>query len=372
MGAAKLELTSFESARVAEWKDIQPCLKGVTLVSFMMELGKDNNTVILASEDGVIGIRIPDVDGREVRDLIVAFRKDLGISVEGTRDLNVEKAQPKAGSKAPASSAAARKLYSLLLKPVLPYLNTELVYISPDNVLNYLPFEALQDEKGRYFIEDHAVAYTPSANILKVCMDKERHRKGSILALGNPNLKNPAFRLVHAEEEVRALQSLFSKADVLTFDEATEDALKAHAADCDILHLACHGELNHDDPMLSSLRLAPDTKDDGYLHAGEVFEMNLSASLVVLSACNSGLGELSMGNELMGLTRGIFAAGVPSVVASLWTVDDRSTAFLMERFYTNLQTMNKAEALRQAKLATMKQYPSPFHWAPFCLQGDYR
>jgi CHAT domain-containing protein len=133
-----------------------------------------------------------------------------------------------------------------------------------------------------------------------------------------------------------------------------------------------HGELNVDDPMLTSLRLAPDEENDGYLHAGEVFEHDLSASLVVLSACNSALGELTSGNELMGLTRSFLYAGVPSIVASLWTVDDRSTSFLMQQFYRNLGTMNKADALREAKLATMKEYPSPFHWAAFCLQGDYR
>jgi len=74
----------------------------------------------------------------------------------------------------------------------------------------------------------------------------------------------------------------------------------------------------------------------------------------------------------MGLTRGFFFAGAPSIIASLWTVDDRSTAVLMEHFYSNLATMDKSKALQQAKLATMKEYPNPFHWAPFCLQGDFR
>jgi CHAT domain-containing protein len=159
---------------------------------------------------------------------------------------------------------------------------------------------------------------------------------------------------------------------VYTGDDATESVVSQHWHDYDILHFACHGELNLDEPMLTSLRLAPDDENDGYLHAGEVFEHDLSASLVVLSACNSALGELTSGNELMGLTRSFLYAGVPSIVASLWTVDDRSTSYLMQHFYKNLATMNKADALREAKLETMKKYPSPFHWAAFCLQGDYR
>jgi CHAT domain-containing protein len=203
-------------------------------------------------------------------------------------------------------------------------------------------------------------------------MDRNRNRRQKVLAFGNPNLKNPAFRLVHAEDEVNSLKGLFPQVDVYTGDGATESVLKEHGGEYDILHFACHGELNLDEPMLTSLRLAPDQENDGYLHAGEVFDYDLSASLVVLSACNSALGELTSGNELMGLTRSFLYAGVPSIIASLWTVDDRSTAYLMQEFYRNLGTMDKAEALRQAKLGTMKKYPSPFHWAAFCLQGDYR
>jgi len=244
--------------------------------------------------------------------------------------------------------------------------------VSPYGVLNHVPLEALKNPQGRYLVEDFAIVYTPSASVLKLCMDKERHGRESVLALGNPNLRNPAFQLAYAENEVKGLEGLFPTADVYTSDEATEPVLKQRGADYDILHFACHGELNLDEPMLTALRLTPDTANDGYLHAGEVFELKLSPSLVVLSACNSALGELSTGNELMGLTRSFLFAGAPSTVASLWVVDDRSTAFLMKHFYENLTTMNKAEALRQAKLATMEDFPNPFHWAAFCLQGDYR
>ena len=265
----------------------------------------------------------------------------------------------------------SEELYKLLIEPVLPFIKTKLVYISPDSVLNYLPFEALRKD-GRYLIEDFSIAYAPSASVLKVCMDRERNRRESVLALGNPNLKNPAFRLVHAENEVNSLEGLFPQVDIYAGDDATESVVKEHGDGYDILHFACHGELNLDEPMLTSLRLAPDDENDGYLHAGEVFEHDLSASLVVLSACNSALGELTSGNELMGLTRSFLYAGAPSIVASLWTVDDRSTSYLMQQFYRNLATMSKADALRAAKLATMKEYPDPFHWAAFCLQGDYR
>ncbi|MBI5091674.1 MAG: CHAT domain-containing protein [Candidatus Hydrogenedentes bacterium] len=375
VSVSKLELSNVRSADVANWADVQPMIKGFTIVDYVI-MPKEFNCALIVSEDGIKGVPLPIKNGRELQPLVEAFRKEIGVKSAATRDLNVEKTgESKTGADKEADAAvngAGKKLWELLVAPVLPYIKTDHVVISSYDILNYVPFEALQDKDGRYFIQDHSVSYIPSVSVLKLCMAKERRGKSSVLALGNPNLQNPAFRLFNAESEVKTLEGMFPKVEALTFDAATETAFKQKASQYDILHFACHGELNQDDPMLSSLRLAPDADNDGYLHTGEIFEMRLSASLVVLSACNSGVGELTTGNELMGLTRGFFFAGAPSIVASLWTVDDRSTAFLMGEFYKNLGAMTKAEALRQAKLATMKEYPSPFHWAPFCLQGDYR
>jgi hypothetical protein len=108
------------------------------------------------------------------------------------------------------------------------------------------------------------------------------------------------------------------------------------------------------------------------LETREVWNLNLeNADLVTLSACQTQLGELSVGDELVGLSRAFIYAGTPSLVASLWSVEDESTAYLMEHFYGYLKEgMGKAEALRQAKLDTMEKYPSPYHWAAFTLIGD--
>jgi CHAT domain-containing protein len=108
------------------------------------------------------------------------------------------------------------------------------------------------------------------------------------------------------------------------------------------------------------------------LETREVWNLNLeNADLVTLSACQTQLGELSAGDELVGLSRAFIYAGTSSLVASLWSVEDESTAYLMEHFYGYLKEgMGKAEALRQAKLDTMEKYPSPHHWAAFTLIGD--
>ena len=366
------QVASYKPAPTLKAAEARAMADEFTFISY----GIDNNAAmaIVLTHDSVNVIELPGATERILRDVIDKFRKGLGLKDGIQRDLHVEGdpgAQPSGDERDTALRESLQQLYDGLIAPVRPYINTRLVYISADGILNYLPFEALQNN-GRYLLEDYAIAYAPSATVLKQCMDKERHNRSSVLALGNPNLQNPAFRLVNAEEEVQALSDLFQKADVLTGDAANERAVKERAGQYDVLHIACHGELNLDDPMLSSLRLSPDGANDGYLHAGEVFDLDLTASLVVLSACNTGLGELHAGNELMGLTRSFLYAGAPSIVASLWTVDDRSTAYLMREFYKNLATMNKADALQQAKLATMRQYPNPFHWAAFCLQGDYR
>ncbi len=370
VSVANLEIASIESVDAATWEEIQPIIKGFTLVNYVIYPWR-HNTAVIVSEDGVIGVPL-DFRGNTLQPIVEGFRKEIGVKTGVTRDLGIEAPSDVPAEPETPEGSNGDRLFELLIEPVLPHIKTDIVYISSHDVLNYVPFDALRNKDGRYLVEDYAIAYTPSASVLKLCMDKERRRHDSVLALGNPNLRNPEFRLVHAENEVNALEGLFPKVDVYTFDNATETIVKQLGGDYDILHFACHGELNLDEPMLTSLRLTPDGANDGYLHAGEVFELNLAPSLVVLSACNSALGELSTGNELMGLTRSFLYAGAPSIIASLWMVDDRSTAFLMEQFYKNLATMNKAEALRQAKLATMKEYPSPFHWAPFCLQGDYR
>ena len=369
VSVAAADVRNFEEIEAMKTDNLQPMADQFTVVSYV--IGYWGLSTIALSKDGIEGVVDRETTEDDLRALVDRFRGEIGVKSRISRDLTVETQPKRTPSPEKVKKGASEELYKLLIEPVRPYIKTKLIIISPDSVLNYLPFEALQ-KNGRYLIEDYAIAYAPSASVLKICMDRNRNRREKVLALGNPNLKNPAFRLVHAEEEVNSLKGLFPQVDVYTGDNATERVLQEHGSEYDILHFACHGELNLDEPMLTSLRLAPDDENDGYLHAGEVFDYDLSASLVVLSACNSALGELTSGNELMGLTRSFLYAGVPSIVASLWTVDDRSTAYLMQEFYRNLGTMTKADALREAKLAAMKKYPSPFHWAAFCLQGDYR
>jgi CHAT domain-containing protein len=177
--------------------------------------------------------------------------------------------------------------------------------------------------------------------------------------------------LPFAEQEARTIAALYD-VEPLIGEAATEGAVREGVAGANILHLAAHGHYNPVAPFSSLIALAPDGAHDGWLTVGEVYGLDLAQSdLLVLSACQTQLGELSAGDELVGLTRAFFFAGAPTVIASLWNVNDQATALLMERLYTHLREgLGKAEALRQAQLEVMEAHPDPYYWAGFVLSGD--
>jgi CHAT domain-containing protein len=137
------------------------------------------------------------------------------------------------------------------------------------------------------------------------------------------------------------------------------------------VHLATHGELDSADPMASKVFLAQDQANEGQLLAAELYEILLNASLVTLSACETGLAAVENGDELIGLVRGFFFAGSRSVMASLWQVDDKATKELMSSFYKHLLATDKMEALRRAKHYLLKtpSFSHPFFWSAFNLYG---
>jgi tetratricopeptide (TPR) repeat protein len=159
----------------------------------------------------------------------------------------------------------------------------------------------------------------------------------------------------------------------LISDAATESAVFSQAEDAEILHLSVHGEFNKHNPLFSTLYLAADDRHDGRLEVHDIYALDLTkaTNLVALSACQTQLGELSRGDEIVGLNRAFLYAGTPSVIATLWSVQDDSTALLMERFYTHLRSgIAKAQALRQAQIEVRAEYPHPYYWAAFVLTGD--
>lgn len=252
-------------------------------------------------------------------------------------------------------------LYDLVLRPIESRLGGRRLVVVPHRALHYVPFHALHDGAA-YVIERREVVYAPSAAVLDHCLAAARRPLERALLLGVPDERAPRVR-----DEVAALAPLFPEAVALLDDTATPAALRRHAPAADVVHLACHGHFRPDNPLFSSLRLA-----GGWLTVRDACDLDLTAGLVTLSACETGVSAVAPGDELIGLARGFFSAGAPSLLVSLWTVDDESTATLMAGFYRRLRAGDTpAAALRAAQRDLMARYPHPFYWSAFVLLGRW-
>jgi CHAT domain-containing protein len=292
----------------------------------------------------------------------------------------------KAIQKRASTESFARALYDQLLKPIEPLVQTanQLVLV-PHGPLHYLPFPALQRADSLYLIDTHALALAPSATVLGFC-----YRKGStllshldqthkVLALGNPDVGHPRWDLPFADKEIKSLEQTFGEITSFTRQQATPEALLGSVGEADLLHFSCHGVYDERNPLFSALLLAPDSSHKtGRFEAHQIFGLKINTSLVMLSACETGLGRVSGGDEVIGLSRSFIFAGTPSLIASLWTVDDLATAITVKRFYRYLNSgasggTNKSQALREAQRFVRDHHNRhPAYWASFGLTGDWR
>ncbi len=329
-----------------------------TLVSYWV-LGDKGALAFVVHADSFTTVELPD-----------ATSANLASAVDNTLSwLNREQAHPK----------PLRDLYTWLVAPLAEQLQTPQVVIVPHQQLQYVPFAALDDGQT-YFGQQHLLSVIPSASALPFIQQNaaESAAKANTQALvfGNPTTGDPNYpSLVHAASEAQAVASLLGTAAV-TNAEASETRLRDEAADSKVIHLAAHGGYNVANPLYSAIYLAPGgegTAGDGRLETHEVYGLDLKGNeLVVLSACQTNVGELSAGDELVGMTRAFFFAGTPTILSSLWSVDDAATETLMTAFYRHWQAgMGKAEALQaaQAEVRGKPNWASPFYWTGFVLDG---
>jgi CHAT domain-containing protein/Flp pilus assembly protein TadD len=279
-------------------------------------------------------------------------------------------------------------LHQLLIDPIASLLpkdpNAHVIFI-PQGSLFQVPFPALKDASGTYLIQKHTILTAPSIQVLALTrqqrekLAQKQSRSSNALVLGNPTMpsvssypgepKRQLSALPGAEAEARAIAPLL-KTQAITGAQGTKAAIVQKMPQASIIHLATHGLLDDVRGLGSAIALAPSGSDDGLLTAEEIFDMKLQANLVVLSACNTGEGRIT-GDGVIGLSRALISAGVPSVIVSLWAVPDAPTSELMKAFYQNLENNpDKAQALRQAMLTTMKTHPQPRNWAAFTLIGE--
>ena len=385
------ELASLLTIKPLGAKEIQALLDPDTaLLEYF--LGRESQLVFVAAREKVLAVPLHASPGTLFK-MIQAFRTD---AVEG---ISLERLAMK-GYQKPLSD-----LYDILIRPIEGEISAKKhLVIVPHGMLHYLPFHALLSKKGGkpgYLIESFAISYLPSASVLKYTRVKNKGNRKDLFAVGNP--ATGLDPLPAAEQEAREVSALFDRKLVLTGQQATETSVKDQSPSYDMVLLSTHGEMIESNPLKSNLRFAPSKGDDGRLTVDEIFDMEIKANLVTLSACETALvsGEVEnfpQGDDLVGLTRAFIHAGAPSVVASLWKVSDDSTVKLMRAYYRNLQGMSKAEALRTAQLELMKlslrfnlergrtaitrssgyqpgvtiECSHPFFWAPFILVGDWK
>jgi len=310
-------------------------------------------------------------------------------------------------------------LSRMLLGPLAGQLRRKRLAVVTEGALQYIPFAALfkPSRQSLPLIVEHEIVNLPSVSTLSVLrremkgrplsprllavvadpvFDREDARvsglrSASVAASVQGNLARSAKeaglvrfdRLYSSRQEAEAIGALVPKGkklQALDFDASRKTATSVELAQYRIVHFATHGLLNSRHPELSGLVLslvdAEGKPQNGFLQAYDIYSLKLGAELVVLSACQTALGKEIRGEGLLGLTRGFMYAGAPRVVASLWNVPDRGTAELMKRFYQSMlaKGLPPAAALRGAQVAMWqdKRWSSPFYWAGFTLQGEWR
>jgi CHAT domain-containing protein len=343
---------------------------------------------------------------------------------------------------AAAFVTASNALYKAVVEPAASALGEKRLLIVADGALNYVPFEALVTSSASadyssapYLIKTNEIVYAPSVSVVGAIRQQNSNRTGKgILVVADPVFNSndarargaaataksgdtrglgiqsaltdvagqdptagtpakmlglPLARLAgtraEAEQIVKLAKASGTQADMWLDLDASEDNVDARdMSKYRIVHIATHGLLNAERPQFTGvvLSLIGNKNEDGFLRTDEVFNLRLGGPLVMLSACETGLGKEKRGEGVMGLTRAFMYAGAPTVGVSLWSVADKSTAELMTDFYKRLLTASPTNpngvpasaAMRDAQLAMIaaKKYSAPFYWAPFVLVGDWR
>ena len=359
-------------------------------------------------------------------------RRIVGIDVaEADRGLGVAASAP---TDVAPFVTASNALYKAVIEPAAASIADNRLLIVGDGALNYVPFEVLLKSTDGgdfaslgYLVKTNELVYSPSASVVgAIKQQRTKNANRAMLIIADPVFNSndararkaapsttdsevrgigiqsaladvsgetvtpatkmeglPLARLagtrIEADQISKLAKTSGGQADVWLDLDANEDNLGTRdLSKYRIIHVATHGLLNAERPQFTGvvLSLVGNKTSDGFLRTDEVFNLRLGGPLVMLSACETGLGKEKRGEGVMGLTRAFMYAGAPTVGVSLWSVADKSTAELMTDFYRRLLTTNdgsSSSALRDAQLAMIsgKKYSAPFYWAPFVLVGDW-
>jgi CHAT domain-containing protein len=307
-------------------------------------------------------------------------------------------------SRAPEDSikSLSEPIYQQIVAPFQNALSSyENIIIVPDAFLTYLPFEALQSNNN-YLVSKFNIKYAPSMTGFSLITKPQQNTPPTLLAVGNSDqYASQMPTLPSVDHEVKSIAGLFEEAATQNIKNVTEGIVKKRIQDnYSFIHVAAHSIIDEENSaqngiMLGRLKNETTLEDDGFLRSSEIYRLNIPGSVVVLSACESGIGQMINGEGMLGLQRAFFTAGASTVVVSLWDVYDRSTTRFMPLFYKALLENNdswadswqnmlrwagwdesvpfgqNAAALRAAKLTMLDhpKYRHPVYWAPFVVVG---
>ncbi len=420
--------------------EVQRQVLDASTVLLEYSLGAHQSYLFAVTQTGVTLHRLPareriERQAIELRQQLIPAglrRAIAGINVENTRGLTLGSPST-ASANVGAYTAAAHALYRMVVAPAAASIGDRRMLVVPEGALNYVPFESLvTTTQGvdystlSYLVRTNELVYAPSASVAAEVRRQAKRdaagRSGGMLLVADPvfdagdlrlqgssqnaararasvprpslasaladvtNVRNGNLKLARldgtrseAEEIARLARSSGRQADVWLDFDADEANLSARKLDgYRVLHFATHGLLDAERPQFTGLALSlvGQTEADGFLRVDEVFNLRLGSPLVMLSACETGLGKERRGEGVIGLTRAFMYAGAPTVGVSLWSVGDKSTAELMPEFYRRLLAGQEGApaAMRASQLAMIngKRYSAPFYWSPFVIVGDWR
>lgn len=266
----------------------------------------------------------------------------------------------------PTASAATKahlhELHETLMQPILGYLQGSRLLAIPHGFLHQIPFSALYDG-CQYVAERFAVFTAPSSRIFLLAQRKRTTRARESLVVGVPDEQVPNIL-----REVNAVANLLPASQLILGKSASAKAISESGARARFIHIATHSYFRKENPLFSAVQLG-----DGSFNVHDFYSQDWDAELVVLSGCSTGMLSIQGGDEILGLARGLFAAGARSMLISLWNVNDEATADFMSSFYLCLlRGETKDRALNEAMRKTREQRPHPYYWAAFTLLGDPR
>ncbi len=299
--------------------------------------------------------------------------------------------------------AVGYRLYKTLIDPIRSYLISNKIFISPDNIISYLPFETIPTSPDsqntsmyrglRYLMNIYDISYTYSVTFMAESERREYSRSNKLIAFA-PDYPKPIDiqsalmsgqagmgvlkDLPFAREEAKYVSDI-THGTLFENSAAKESVYKNESGKYDIIHLAMHTLLNDEDPMRSTLifSLGNDSLEDGYLKTFEIYGIPLKAKMVVLSSCNTGNGLFYSGEGILSLARGFIYSGSQSVVMSMWEIEDKSGTEIVEKFYKNLKKgYPKSVALKNARIAFLGKADQlrshPYFWSALVVYGDNR